>query len=168
MTNRNTRRGFTLIELLVVVLIIGVLAAIALPQYQVAAGKSQVIRFMPFIKAIEQAEQVYYLAHGEYTAYFSKLDVSLTGGKPCEGTAGYNCRDYGNWRCMIAGGESASINCKSKSLDVALSRAFGSSGGHYWACWAGEENSLRDKICSSVSRGGSRNHNGAYVFDKWK
>ena len=58
--------AFTLIELLVVVLIIGILAAIALPQYQKAVMKSRFAAAIPKVHAFEQGLREYYLANGHY------------------------------------------------------------------------------------------------------
>jgi prepilin-type N-terminal cleavage/methylation domain-containing protein len=73
----KNKKGFTLIELLVVVLIIGILAAIALPQYQTAVLNSKAASVISMVRAIADAEERYFLATGEYTSNFNDLDVSI-------------------------------------------------------------------------------------------
>ena len=73
----NRLGGFTLIELLVVVLIIGILAAVALPQYQKAVEKSRASEALPILKSVYQAAQAYYMANGEWPTKFDELAVEI-------------------------------------------------------------------------------------------
>ena len=72
-------KGFTLIELLVVVLIIGILAAVALPQYEKAVEKSRAAEALALVKTIGQANQVYFMSNGNYTTDLRDLDIDIPG-----------------------------------------------------------------------------------------
>jgi len=69
--------GFTLIELLVVVLIIGILAAVALPQYQKAVEKSKATQAITLLKSVYQAAEAYQLANGNWPTDFDELSVDI-------------------------------------------------------------------------------------------
>ena len=71
------KNGFTLLELLVVVLIIGILAAIALPQYKKAVAKAKAVEAIINLKAINQAQKRYMLLHGIYTKNLNELDITI-------------------------------------------------------------------------------------------
>lgn len=73
------KTGFTLIELLVVVLIIGILSAVALPQYSKAVEKSRATEALLTLKSIAQANEAYKLANGVYTAKLEDLDLDFPG-----------------------------------------------------------------------------------------
>jgi len=73
------KKGFTLIELLVVVLIIGILSAVALPQYNKAVWKSRTSQLYTAVRSLASAQEAYYLASGEYSKEFANLDISFDG-----------------------------------------------------------------------------------------
>ena len=72
-----SKAAFTLIELLVVVLIIGILSAVAVPQYQMAVWKSRFATVKALTKNLAEAEEIYYLSNGNYTTNVNELDVDV-------------------------------------------------------------------------------------------
>lgn len=74
----TTARGFTLIELLVVVLIIGILASVAMPQYTKAVEKSRAAGVIQKVKSLQNAVDMYLLANDWPTVQFTHLS-SISG-----------------------------------------------------------------------------------------
>ena len=79
----NGNGAFTLIELLVVVLIIGILAAVALPQYQKAVEKSKAAQAITLLRSTYDSAKAYQLANGSWPSNFDTLAIDI----PWTGTA---------------------------------------------------------------------------------
>lgn len=77
LNQKRKEGGFTLIELLVVIIIIGILAAIALPSFLNQASKAKQSEGKSFVGAINRAQQAYALEAGGFTSSFEALNVGL-------------------------------------------------------------------------------------------
>ena len=102
----TNKKAFTLIELLVVVLIIGILAAVALPQYKVAVMKSRLVAQISIVKAMKQAAEAYYLANGQYVDDVFAYDVDYPN---CDTSQTSNCKS-GNWQFEVISGNGEDVS----------------------------------------------------------
>ncbi len=84
------KQGFTLMEILATILIIGILAAIAVPEYQTAVANSRLSTVMGNVKTIADNLEVYHLSMDSYpTNGLTNLDIEISG---CTLTNGvYSC-----------------------------------------------------------------------------
>ena len=100
LNKKNGEKGFTLIELLVVIIIIGILAAIALPSFLNQAAKARQSEAKTYVGSLNRSQQAYYLEKQEFAPNLTTLAVGIaqttanyvygvarTGGKAATGTS---------------------------------------------------------------------------------
>ncbi|MBO7238358.1 MAG: prepilin-type N-terminal cleavage/methylation domain-containing protein [Elusimicrobiaceae bacterium] len=146
-------RAFTLIELLVVVLIIGILASIALPQYQKAVMKTRYASLKTLTRSIAEAEEVFYMANNTYSVDFEELDVQMPGGKLNSSTASYYHYDWGDCK-LTHGGDISMVQCYNELINMSFQIRFKYSNGYpgRYACIARgstSSNTLQAQICKA-------------------
>ncbi len=120
----NTK-GFTLIELLVVVLIIGILAAVALPQYTKAVEKSRTAEAMQLLGDIATAEQLHYMAKGSFVTAVSadnlaEFDLAFPGFNAQCGSAKEAAIETNSY-CVVLAPDGTAVKATAKRKDGAYS-----------------------------------------------
>ena len=153
---RGWPSGFTLIELLVVVLIIGILAAVALPQYQKAVVKTKYATLKHLVKNIVTAQQVYYLANGKYTQSFEELDVDLPEENAEESTPDNHAYSWGNCYLYLNGQGNPTVACINNKIHMQYSTSLPAAATSCWV-FAPTENDLTNyeqqkKICQQETQ----------------
>lgn len=77
-TNKTVRAGFTLVELAVVIVIIGVLAAFAVPRFRASVERSKAAEAFNYLSSIQAAQERYHARQGIYAADITDLDIQFT------------------------------------------------------------------------------------------
>ena len=104
------RKGFTLIELLIVVVIIGILAAIAIPKFANTKGKAYIASMKSDLRNLVTAEEAFFADSVKYSINVT----SKTGGTACTPTAGQV-----SW-CPTTGNNLATITAAGGGWDASM------------------------------------------------
>ena len=162
----KNKQAFTLIELLVVVLIIGILAAVALPQYQKAVDKARYTQARNLLENVWQAEQRYKLATGSYTMRFDDLDIEMPTSTDIHHDSDADMYGYKWGSCWIH--ITGYIACKVKLGSSASAWYFAWTHSTNRECWADPGTSTRaDALCKAVTQKSTGSDSSTYKIYKF-
>ena len=156
----KNKKGFTLIELLVVVLIIGVLAGVALPKYQLSVDKSKFAGYQTMAKGILDSYWRYYYANNKTPPDdIEALDMNFPAGYTKYTPYQQSCVVFQETYCCIdyptSGYQVGGVVCGAKDMSIALHLWTTSDSNEKWRvyekdCIAKTNNSRAMRVCKNM------------------
>ncbi len=128
LNKKNGEKGFTLIELLVVIIIIGILAAIALPSFLNQAAKARQSEAKTYVGSMNRAQQAYYLEKQGFAIDLTNLSLGIPAGTDnyTYGTIGATKGNTGTAANAISGAAAKGADLKNYGGAVNIATPTGS------------------------------------------
>ena len=143
----KNKKAFTLIELLVVVLIIGILAAVAVPQYKMAVYQARMTEAIAVLPTLTKAHEAYQMANGSSTNDLSLLDVDVPNQRSILSWIGYNETDPNHYyfSCKT---ENTGAHCAANAANPDLPLFTLNANGMSCIKWSGKSETA-ERLCKS-------------------